>query len=90
MTAVPDAADRRRDLVALALVLLGAALFAYAFAGMLALPHTPQAEGALPFALLGRWRLLRRVAWYGGLLVIAGIGVAVWANLRLRRRALTA
>ena len=90
MTRAPGAADRQRDLIALALVLAGASLFIYAFTGMLSLPRTPQAEGALPFALLGRWQSLRRIAWYGGALVAAGIAVAVWANLRLRRPASTA
>jgi hypothetical protein len=73
--------ERRRDAVALALLVAGALLFLYAYRGMqeLAAGHFAVAPGELA---VRRWAHFRDLSYAGMALAAIGVGVAVWSYWR--------
>jgi hypothetical protein len=79
-----SAADRRRDLIAIGLVLGGAVLFVVAWAQMATLNYpVPVRPGQQAYPIFFRYFLM---AAAGVLLILGGVGSAIWAYVRRRRR----
>ena len=77
---------RARDAGALALLAVGAGIYAYAHAGLRALAESrlvvPKGE-----ALVARWDFYRTTSTLGLLCVAGGVAVAAWSFLRYRKPA---
>ena len=86
MSPAPTAADRRRDLIAIALVIGGAVLFVIGFLKLRELHTQPIVlpPGGRAYPIFLRYYLLSVL---GLVLAFAGIGTAVWAFLRHERSA---
>jgi hypothetical protein len=83
-------ADRLRDWIALGAVLLGAALYAAANAGMGALARdrspTTAAQAARNEWKMVRWNRYERLSRVGITLVVVGATVSVWSFARHAKR----
>ena len=83
-------ADRIRDWIALGVVLLGAALYASANAGMEALARdrspTTAAQAARNEWKIVRWNRYERLSRIGIALVVVGATVSVWSFARHAKR----
>ena len=81
MTGAVRAADRRRDIAALVLLLIGAALMLQAHFGMAALSRgdVKLAEGEWQ---MNRYNRYARTGTLGGGFVVAGMLIGVWSMTR--------
>lgn len=85
MTHRPSAADRRRDVAAVVILLAGAALYGYGFLGLHALATKPIVLPRGEFAL-ARFDHFWYLSRAGATLILIGVAAVAWSFWRHRRR----
>ncbi|MDQ6828524.1 MAG: hypothetical protein M3081_06620 [Gemmatimonadota bacterium] len=91
MTGVVSRADRVRDAIGVLLMAGGAALYAYAYAGMKRVSNKAIVVSSFRFDNINEYNRYWAYSYYAMYLFVLGIGIALfsaWLHLRRRRRQL--